>query len=121
MKKCPNCDALVEKSRNSCPFCGEYLEVKKEPDTKPKFNFGEGYKSSMNNSIKQVDTGSTGYWLVGFVVPVLGFILYALWLREQPKNAHKCLYGALTAVVMYVLSIIIIVISFIIGIAEYGI
>ena len=115
MKKCYKCDADIEESRNFCPFCGAYVEVKKQTN-KSKFNFGEAYEKPSNNQETPNDTGSVGYWLIGFFVPIVGFILYALWLRVQPKNAKKCLYGALTSVIVSIIFTILLFILLILGI-----
>lgn len=45
------------------------------------------------------DTGSFGFAVLGFFVPLVGLILYLVWKQERPRDAHQAGVGALTGVV----------------------
>ena len=53
------------------------------------------------------DSGSFGYWLLGFFIPLIGLILFFVWKNEQPNNAKRALWGALVSMIAsFVISII---------------
>ena len=109
MKKCPNCDADIEDLRTACPFCGTYVreEAKKE---EPQFNQNNNNNYNYNNYSNRPmvnDSGSFGYWLLGFFIPLIGLILFFVWKNEQPNNAKRALWGALVSMIAsFVISII---------------
>ncbi len=53
------------------------------------------------------DTGSTGWAVLGFFVPLIGLILYLIWKDTKPNDAAKAGKGALIGfIVSMVFSII---------------
>lgn len=109
MKKCPNCDADIDNGRTVCPFCGSKIGIDDSVNDKQykqdaiyTQNTQQQYQSRQVN-----DTGSVGYWLIGFFVPIIGIILYFVWRYEQPNNAKRCLWGALVSIIVsFVLTIL---------------
>ena len=109
MKKCPNCDADIDNGRTVCPFCGSTIGIddsvndkQYKQDTIYTKNTQQQYQSHQVN-----DTGSVGYWLIGFFVPLIGIILYFVWRYEQPNNAKRCLWGAVVSIIVsFVLTIL---------------
>lgn len=88
-----------------CPECGTPV--------------GAGNTVSTNQTQaapKSQDTGSIGWAVLGFLLPVVGLILWLVWRDEQPKNAHMAGVGALAAVIFSVVFVILIVVVMI-GIA----
>lgn len=61
------------------------------------------------------DTGSFGWAVLGFFIPVVGLILWLVWKDTQPKNAHRAGKGALVSVIVwgvfFVLYIILIIVA----------
>lgn len=61
------------------------------------------------------DTGSFGWAVLGFFVPLVGLILYLVWKNEKPLSAKKAGMGALVsvivAIVFYALVFIIMLIA----------
>lgn len=73
---CKHCGSTVEPEFIYCRNCGARLEPalpKKE----------------------QEDSGSGGFWALGFFLPVVGLILYAVLEGERPKRARASLRGAI--------------------------
>lgn len=109
MKKCPNCDADIDNGRTACPFCGSTIGIddsvndkQYKQDTIYTKNTQQQFQSRQVN-----DTGSVGYWLIGFFVPIIGIILYFVWRYEQPNNAKRCLWGAVVSIIVsFVLTIL---------------
>ncbi|PWG65693.1 hypothetical protein DF196_06760 [Bifidobacterium callitrichidarum] len=46
------------------------------------------------------DTGSFGWAVLGFFVPLVGLILYLVWKTEKPLSAKKAGMGALVSVIV---------------------
>ena len=46
------------------------------------------------------DSGSIGWWFLGFFVPIVGLILYLVWKDEKPLSARRAGWGALISVIV---------------------
>lgn len=65
------------------------------------------------------DTGSFGWAVLGFFIPLVGLILYLVWKSERPKDAKQAGKGALISVIVsVVLWILLMVLG--IGVAFWG-
>lgn len=68
---------------------------------------GCGCSQKNNRYYKEGDSGSFGWALLGFFVPLAGLILYLIWNDSYPMRAKSCgkgaLTGAITSVVLTVL------------------
>lgn len=96
IKYCPNCWSKVNDNQTFCPNCNNIIP----PD------FSDSNSPKENASI---------LWTVlGFLVPLVGLILFLVWKNEKPKIAKKAGLGALIYVILYIM--IIIIISLYIGI-----
>ena len=71
---CTQCGAKAEISANFCPKCGRSLAIEKKP---------------------KEDKKSVGWGILGFFIPLLGFVLYLLWRKESPLKAKSVGIGAL--------------------------
>ncbi|HBL2217167.1 TPA: hypothetical protein LP521_001453 [Enterococcus faecium] len=58
------------------------------------------------------DSGSFGWWLLGFLIPIVGLILWIVWHRKKPNNAHASIWGTITSVVV---GIALVIIAFFVG------
>lgn len=125
---CKYCGHELSDDANFCPFCGQNLT--EEINLNNNFNnsnfnnndngnFRRFNQRSMNDqdysslSYNSNDTGSIGYGILGFIIPIVGLILFLTWKNEQPKNAKIAGKGAL-------ISIIISIIFYIIVLSLYG-
>jgi len=79
MKYCPKCGTELFDEATICPECGV-----------PQAN-------------SQADSGSIGYGILGFCIPVVGLVLFLIWKDAKPKNAKKAGVGALISFVLSVL------------------
>ena len=81
---CPNCGEQIDDKAVICPKCGVPTKI-----------------------MTQDDTPSKGFAVLGFFIPLLGFILYLVWKSETPlkaKSAGKgALIGFITRIVLYIL------------------
>lgn len=49
------------------------------------------------------DSGSIGWGLLGFCVPIVGLVLFLVWRNEKPRTAKVAGVGALIAVIISVI------------------
>jgi len=52
------------------------------------------------------DTGNFGWSVLGFFMPIVGLILYLVWMNDRPKDAKAAGKGALISVIVYAAFII---------------
>ena len=72
---CKNCGKEVVNNCIICPNC--------------KFEIGS------------IDTGNEAFIFLGYLIPIVGFILYFIWKDEKPKTAKMLLIGAGVSTAFY--------------------
>lgn len=90
---CTNCGNKLNDGADICTSCGKY--IKNQP------------------SNVEVDEGGFIWGLVGFLVPVVGLVLYISWKNNKPKSSKSAGIGALIGFcINFVVSIFTIIINF---------
>lgn len=98
MAYCPGCGNEVSDEQDVCLSCGKALNK----------------NSANSNAFSNIaDTGSLGWSVLGFLIPIVGLVLYLIWKTERPKNAKEAGIGALTSVSIMVIIYIIILAAYI--------
>ena len=101
---CRNCGKKIDENFKVCPYCGTSYEQ----------NF------NMNYNVKQeVNSESNGicYGIIGFFFPIVGLILYLVWMNERPRAAKSAGIGALINVILGVIfAIIVLIFIFLVGV-----
>ena len=87
---CPNCGNAVDDGTSFCPSCGSSL---KEAPAQS----GQQYRTDPN------DSGSIGWAILGFLVPIVGLILWIVWMNDRPKSSKMAGLGALVSVILNIL------------------
>ena len=66
---CRNCGKEIPNDSRICPFCGK----------------------EQNNSVgaNYDDSGSVGWAILGFFIPLVGLILFLVWKDSKPRCAKK--------------------------------
>ena len=105
MPYCPNCGTQVRETQNICQNCGNNHNLSKQ-------------------KIKIEEENSTfGYAVLGFVMPLVGLVLYLIWLEEKPKASRSAGVGALVRVIFSIIgSVIAVMIIFLLmalGVIEF--
>ena len=107
MSFCPSCGINVGESA-FCPDCG-YPVNGKPPAVPP----------SVQYAVKPVtpDAPDKGWFIIGFILPPVGLIMYLLFHGTQPKRAASAGKGALwmvitALIVAVILLIVMIILSF---------
>ncbi|MCA1356324.1 hypothetical protein FO433_06760 [Weissella cibaria] len=52
---------------------------------------------------KTEDSGSAGWGVLGFFFPLVGFILWLVWMKDKPKSSKSAGVGTLISVILGVL------------------
>jgi hypothetical protein len=81
MPYCTNCGSEVNENQDICLKCGRMLRPTKA-------------------LLPEDDSGTTGWLVLGFFVPLAGLIIYFLWKDERPLSAKAAGKGALINVII---------------------
>lgn len=80
---CRNCGKEIDDKAIICPNCG----VQQSGIVK-------------NDSLNIKDTGSIGWGILGFCIPIVGLVLYLVWQDTNPKNSKMAGKGALISAIL---------------------
>ena len=73
---CKNCGEQISEQAYVCPKCG--------------------VRTGNGNSVSaEADAPSAGFAVLGFFIPLVGLILWAIWKDSSPLKAKSCGKGAL--------------------------
>lgn len=127
LAKCPNCGGIVKTIfdfANNQPIStftvaevGEFNRNHLEQGINyslPSSNATYGAPSnnaSQNN--KSEDSGSAGWGVLGFFIPIVGFILWLVWKDDKPKCSKAAGIGCLVSVCLSVATVILYVALFV--------
>jgi uncharacterized membrane protein YvbJ len=92
---CSNCGNKINDNERFCPYCGAEQT---------------GSSKSPAHTVSSDDTGSIGWGLLGFFIPIVGIILYFVWKNEKPLNAKIALKGAIISYVSAAVLVVVYVI-----------
>ncbi|MBO4456264.1 MAG: zinc ribbon domain-containing protein [Butyrivibrio sp.] len=81
---CKNCGEVIDNNATVCPKCGA---------------------SQVDNAIPPVAPEGSGFgWgVLGFLIPLVGIILFFVWKDTKPNSARASLIGAVISIVIGVL------------------
>lgn len=88
---CSNCGREVSDQAVVCVGCG--ADVKKQRIT---------------------DSGSAGWWWLGFLIPLAGFLVWLTCNDTQPKRAKKAGIGALVGVIVSAVLVVLVYVLWIV-------
>jgi uncharacterized membrane protein YvbJ len=101
MVYCKNCGAQMDDNAAYCPKCGTeqrapnpYQNTRQRPPVDPN------------------DSDSIGWAILGFLVPLVGLILFLVWSSTRPKSAKMAGLGALVNVIFSVVFTIVLFIIY---------
>ena len=85
-----------------CPNCGA-------PDIDSRAVIGPkcGVETGFTTNSQKTDSGSVVNWIIGFLIPIVGLLLYVLWKDEKPVSAKQALNGVLISIVLSIISAIV--------------
>ena len=85
MRYCSSCGAEVQEYSSYCPRCGS-------PLNNVNYNMQRPYPV-------EYDTGGAWWAVLGFLVPLVGLILFLVWMDTKPNSAKMAGIGALISVI----------------------
>ena len=91
MAYCRKCGAQIDDEAVICPHCG----VEQVPGTLRK-----------NDN----DDGSFIWAVIGFLLPIIGILLFAIWHSDRPKSAKMAGMGALVSILASVIIVLIVLV-----------
>ena len=89
---CPECKKEVSDQSSSCPHCGYPISRSKMAAT----HYEQQYATPVSNN----DGSSFGFAFLGFMIPLIGLILYLVWKDDKPLKAASAGKGALIGAVI---------------------
>lgn len=92
---CTHCGAECSDETLFCTKCGKKLEQNKE-----------GSMTGKDATYVPDDAPSFGYAILGFIIPIVGLILYLVWKDQTPLRAGSAGKGALVSVILTAIVII---------------
>ena len=99
--KCNYCDYTVSEDCKCCPNCGEDPKTKKKNTIKEQAE-KEGKEKKETKTTIDV-SGLYPLWgILGFFIPLVGLILFCVWIKDKPKEAKAAGIGALARVFIYI-------------------
>ncbi len=103
---CINCGKEIDDNSKFCPECGVDTQT------------GQPNYQRPPRPMDPEDSGSVGWAILGFFVPVVGLILYLVWMQTKPKSGKMAGLGALVNVITGVVFVIVYVIVIMILVAN---
>ena len=99
MAYCRKCGAEIGENDTVCTRCGAFQvqEVISRPAVNPN------------------DKKSFGFWLLGFLMPFVGLVLYIAWKGDRPKRAKSVGTGALVQTVISIVLAVVLCVAIAVG------
>ena len=97
MVPCRNCGQLIDETVKFCPHCGERAN-----------QFVEINGTAQNAApAASNDSGSIGWGILGFFIPIVGLILFLVWKDSKPQSAKVAGIGALVGFIIGLISVMV--------------
>ncbi len=93
---CKKCGQQIDEKYVYCPYCGVNISV---------------------GSYAANDTPNVGFAIIGFIIPIVGLILYLIYENKQPKKAKSAGKGALIGFITKAVVLILLVALFVVGVS----
>ena len=106
MAYCTKCGQEIDDDAAYCPNCGTsmgsggYTQQPYHPSQNNAYN---APRNQYNPNMYNYDSGSIGWAILGFFIPIVGLILFLVWIGDKPRSAKMAGLGALINVILSVL------------------
>ncbi|MBP5242246.1 MAG: zinc ribbon domain-containing protein [Clostridia bacterium] len=98
---CKHCGKQINDDMSFCPYCGGSINGQAPVQAQP----------------TEVDAPNMGYAVLGFLIPIVGLILYLIWKDQFPLRAKSAGKGALVALIVNIVFGFLFVIFYVILVA----
>lgn len=102
MKKCSSCGTDLQDEYKVCPNCGSPVE-----DTQSQVQSQSNVEANIVNeqpfqqNVNQVEQkGNFGWAVLGFFIPIVGWILYFVWKNQKPGDAKMAGIGGIVGFII---------------------
>ena len=119
---CKDCGKMLPEGADICPNCGKAQSespvqiVQRQDAAEPSVQIVQRQDAAADPS----DRPSFGYAFLGFLLPVIGLILYLVWKDDTPLRARSCGRGAAVGFVIYFLLVLVCIILVIVGLFAFS-
>lgn len=122
MTTCMYCGSEIPDSAKFCTNCGAALPVEapipqqpyQQPAQQPYEQPSQQqpyqqppqqqpYQQPYQQAPAVEDSGSIGWAILGFIIPIVGIILFFVWRTTKPKSANMAITGAAISIVLALL------------------
>ncbi len=103
MVYCRNCGAQIDDNEKVCPYCKAVQDTVTENAAEPVYKETRTEENYQANTYRGSGSGSFGWGLLGFCIPIVGLILFIVWNRERPEDATAAGIGALVSVIISII------------------
>lgn len=110
---CRNCGNKVQESEKFCTNCGNKIEV--TSTTNGSIASRTISVNSQNITSNYQEGNTLGWGILGFFMPLIGFILFVVWQKDRPKASKSSGIGALICLIVVILIYVVTIITFFIG------
>lgn len=117
MTTCQYCGSALTEGLKFCPSCGAqvpqaaqdanpYAQQQYQQPYQQQQQYQQQYQQPMYAAPVQqpVDSGSIGWGVLGFFIPLVGLILFLVWKDTKPNSAKVAGIGAIIGVVLGILA-----------------
>lgn len=103
MQVCNMCRSQLADNYNMCPNCGntnlQYVPEQQMNGMQYGMNNMEQQYvqqvMNQNQNVQSNDSGSFGWAVLGFLIPIVGWILYFVWKNQKPNSAKMAGIGGI--------------------------
>ena len=105
---CKYCGKEIGENDTFCPYCGKEQASSSQGGADRQAPNGQGAPGQYNGQNgqyggqppypypqPQYDSGSAGWGVLGFFIPLVGLILFLIWRDTKPRSSKKAGIGAL--------------------------
>lgn len=107
---CKNCGKELNEKYSVCLNCGVPIEGNQVNKNEVKEN---------NNVTNEDDKGGFLWGLLGFLVPLVGLILFLVWRDSKPRTAKVVGKGALVSVILSIALTVLTIVGSVIMVAGF--
>ncbi len=108
---CKKCGKEIGEQDTFCPYCGAAQnEAGAANNVSAQGQAPQPQPPQYQQPYPPVyDSGSAGWGVLGFLIPIVGLILFLVWRSTKPRSSKAAGIGALISVILYVILVIIMI------------
>lgn len=107
-KFCTNCGNKLEDNYNVCPSCGTPSpNIMNQGVPNNQYGYYPNQQYYQNPPVQETKV-EVGFVILGFFIPIVGWILWGIWSKTKPRTAKAAgIAGIIGFVVNFIISIVV--------------